>query len=302
MIPTWKAPDLTSKAIDHLTRNGFPRWAELIIVDDGSQDDTAALIRARFPHLTVIEHELNRGFGAAVNTGFKAARGGFLAAVNNDALVSWEGLERLMQFLETTPRAAAAAPQIVDRTGRRQRVGYHFPRAPWHRLTWLLLRRHASATPTSSVGPYPAEYLRGACVVFNRTALEYVGLFDEQFHMFAEEIDLFRRLCDAGWTAWVVQDVVATHFAGMSTRNHNDPLTAARFRRQSYLSMCLYYRKHHSWAASVLLRALLAARVSGQLVGSLGPDLIRTGPRRRPGEYLGYLATVLRRLRIGSLR
>ena len=101
VIPTWNAAELTSTAIHHLLKGGEgAASAELIIVDDGSEDGTAALIRSRFPGLTVIEHESNRGFGAAINTGFKAARGGFLGAVNNDVRVSWECLERLTGLLQ----------------------------------------------------------------------------------------------------------------------------------------------------------------------------------------------------------
>ena len=109
VIPTWNAVHLALDALDHLTKDGCPPWAELIVVDDGSQDDTAAQIRSRFGAVKVIEHDVNRGFGAAVNTGFKAARGVWLSAVNNDALVSWDCLKRLVRFLQTDHAAGAAA-------------------------------------------------------------------------------------------------------------------------------------------------------------------------------------------------
>ena len=164
------------------------------MVDDGSQDGTAAQTQARFPQVQVVRHDVTRGFGAAVNTGFKAACGTFLAAVNNDALVAWNSLDRLVGFLRTHPDAGAAAPSILDRDGHNQRVGFDFPRPPWQRL-------HAAvrgSRPTRGTGapeaPYRAEYVRGACVIFKRAALQQAGLFDEQFHMFDEEIDLFRRL------------------------------------------------------------------------------------------------------------
>ena len=230
----------------------------MIVVDDGSKDETAGLIRSRFGAVQVIEHGVNRGFGAAVNTGFRAAKGGFLSAVNNDARVSWDCLERLVRFLQEHHGAGAAAPLILDGAGRGQRVGFDFPRPPWQRPL-RLARRSATARPEGGAdAPYEAEYVRGACVVFRRAALDQAGLFDEQFHMFAEEIDLFRRLARVGWHAWVVPEATATHLAGVSTRNHSDPVVASRFRRQSYRSICLYYRKHHNWATAAV-RALESA-------------------------------------------
>ena len=289
VIPSWNAAELVSAAVDHLLRDGRPEHAELIVVDDGSDDETAAVLRARHPQVTVIEHPTNRGFGAAVNSGFNAARGRFLASVNNDALVTWDTLERVAAFLETEPRAAAGAPQIIDGQGRPQRVAFDIPRAPWRR-GW---GRGRGGSP-SSARPTRAGYLKGACVVFRREALEDVGLFDEQFHMFAEEIDLFRRLAGAGWTVWALPDVQATHIAGVTSRNHPDPELAARFRVQSYRSLCIYYRKHHSWLGATCLRGVLLAR----LLARLGRSLVRSGPRwREPRggrEIVRCLTTVLR--------
>ena len=294
VIPTWNAAHLVSEALAHLTATDIPSWAEVIVVDDGSQDGTAEQTQARYPQVQVVRHDVNRGFGAAVNTGFKAACGTFLAAVNNDALVAWNCFDRLVGFLRTHPDAGAAAPSILDRDGHNQRVGFDFPRPPWQRL-------HAAARgsrPTRGTGapeePYRAEYVRGACVIFKRAALQQAGLFDEQFHMFAEEIDLFRRLARSGWQTWVVPAATAIHLAGSSTRNHLDPETASRFRRQSYRSICLYYRKHHGGITLVVLRGLLAVRVTGRLVGSVLPGAYRSGPPRSPAEHLACLAAVLK--------
>ena len=134
VIPTWNAAHLVSEALAHLTATDIPSWAEVIVVDDGSQDGTAEQTQARYPQVQVVRHDVNRGFGAAVNTGFKAACGTFLAAVNNDALVAWNCFDRLVGFLRTHPDAGAAAPSILDRDGHNQRVGFDFPRPPWQRL------------------------------------------------------------------------------------------------------------------------------------------------------------------------
>ena len=204
-----------------------------------------------------------------------------------------------MQFLEDQPEGGAASPLIVDGPGVPRQVGFDFPRTPWQLVARRLSRRVADGprSRAASVTPYPSEYLRGACVVFKRTALEAVGLFDEQYHMFAEEIDLFRRLSTGGWTAWVLPSERATHFEGQSSRNHPDPVTASKFRQQSYRSICIYYSKHHSWFTAFLLRGMLAVRITVRLVRSLVPMSLLGGDDRSPAEHLGALGNVVGRCR-----
>jgi GT2 family glycosyltransferase len=269
VIPTWNAADLVLEAIGHLQQPGPSDEEELIVVDDGSTDDTVGRVRRQFPAVVVLEQGANRGFGAAVNAGFREARGNYLGTVNNDVAVSWSTMRELVSFLEAHPEAAAAAPRIRDRTGQRQRVVFDFPRPPWDLVARRFDRRRTKAQTLKSADPVRSEYLRGACVVFRRAALEEVGLFDEQFFMFAEELDLFRRLDDAGWASWVVPRVVAEHSGGQSSRAHRDRAVSSRFRRLSYRSMCRYYHKHHVWPVAMAMRAVLAARVSGRLAGAV---------------------------------
>lgn len=297
VIPTWNAAELTVTTLEALVPDGVPVWAEVIVVDDGSDDGTAGRISRRFPEIRVLRHARNRGFGAAVNTGFSSATGRFLGTVNNDVSVTWTCLEAIVRFLEEQADGGAASPLIVDAGGICRRVGFDFPGTPWQLVARRLSRRVAARQLTSevSVAPYAAEYLRGACVVFKRAALEEVGLFDEQFHMFAEEIDLFRRLSHGGWTAWVLPSERATHYEGQTSRNHPDPVTASKFRQQSYRSICIYYSKHHSWFTVSLLRGMLAVRITLRLVRSLVPVSLLGDGKRSPAEHLGALANVVGR-------
>ena len=272
-------------------RHGI-EW-ELILVDDGSTDDTAGRVRQQFPAVVVLEQGANRGFGAAVNAGFQAARGSYLGTVNNDVVVSWSTLRELVSFLEENPEAAAAAPRIRDPTGERQRVVFDFPRPPWDLVARRFDRRRTKAQTMESADPVRSEYLRGACVVFRRAALEEVGLFDEQFFMFAEELDLFRRLDGAGWTSWVVPRIVAEHAGGQSSRAHQDRTVSSRFRRLSYRSMCRYYHKHHVWPVAMVMRAVLAVRVSGRLARAVLDSARGRADAWWIGEHARCVTTVM---------
>jgi len=295
VIPTWNRAVLVVGALGHLAGGGVPAWAEVVAVDDGSTDDTVDRIGREFPDVRLIARKKNGGFGAAVNTGFQAARGDYLATVNNDALVSWASLEQLVAFLDATPRAAAASPRIRDAEGRWQQTGFAFPRGPMGWVGTRLARRQTEGIlPGDRLQPEHADYLRGACLVFRREALEQVGLFDEQFFMFAEEIDLFRRLAAAGWSAWVVPGAAAEHSGGKSSRAHEDLAVSSRFRRLSYRSMSVYYRKHHAWPMATLLRGLLALRVAGRLGRSLALSIGVPAERWWVREHAGCLRNVLR--------
>lgn len=89
VIPTWNAAELTATTLERLVRGGVPAWGEIIVVDDGSDDGTAGKLSEQFPQILVLRHESNRGFGAAVNTGFTSAAGRYLGTVNNDVSVTW---------------------------------------------------------------------------------------------------------------------------------------------------------------------------------------------------------------------
>jgi GT2 family glycosyltransferase len=294
VIPTWYRAVLVCEALTHLVGSGVPDWAEVIVADDGSTDGTAGRIEREFAGVRLVVRKVNGGFGAAVNAGFLAARGEYLATVNNDAKVSWMSLASLVEFLNRTAAAGAASPRIQDAEGRWQQTGFAFPQGP---LGWLQARvtsRGARKVPANVTTLARADYLRGACLVFRRKALEQVGLFDEQFFMFSEELDLFKRLDAAGWSAWVVPGAVAAHLGGRSSRGHEDRSVSSRFRRMSYRSISVYYRKHHVWPMAALLRGILAVRVSGRLVRSSLLSLGKPAERWWVAEHAGCLRSVLR--------
>jgi GT2 family glycosyltransferase len=216
--------------------------------------------------------------------------------VNNDVSVTWTCLEAIVRFLEEQADGGAASPLIVDAGGICRRVGFDCPRTPWQLIARRLSSCVAARQLTSevSVAPHRSEYLLGACVVFKRAADE-VGLFDEQFYMFTGEIDVFCRLSYGGWTAWVLPSERASHYEGQTSRNHPDPVTASKFRQQSYRSICIYYSKHHSWFTMSLLRGMLAVRITLRLVRSLVPVSLLGDDERSPAEHLGALANVVGR-------
>ena len=289
VIPAYRGTEFTHAAVASLWP--VPEDAELLVVDDGSSDGTAERLRSAFPDVEVIALERNRGFGGAVNAGFIKAHGEYLATLNNDARTTWADLDHVVALLEREAAAGAAAPALRDDVGRPQKVAFRFP-APAHAK---LLRRLREGRTKRGAGARPIDYVKGACVVFRRAALEQVGLFDEQYWMFAEEIDLFRRLATGGWQTWVVPDATATHGGGRTTRNHPDRSEASRFRVHSYKSMCRYWSKHHGPLDRLVLRLELAARLGMRVVGAAVDSVTGRADPWWTGEHLRCLAVLFQR-------
>jgi GT2 family glycosyltransferase len=197
--------------------------AGVVVVDNASSDDTVGVVRSLgLPHVTVVANERNVGFGAGNNVGLAAAPPSrWVAFVNPDCHVSAESLDAVTAHLERTPRAALAVPRLVDDAGPISSAGrfptvaglvrYQLPE-PIRRL--LPERR----LPPSYDRTGPVETVEGACMVFDRAALESIGGFDERYFLFFEESDVARRLQAVGRTAELVADVTAWHAVGATRK------------------------------------------------------------------------------------
>jgi N-acetylglucosaminyl-diphospho-decaprenol L-rhamnosyltransferase len=215
-----------------VTYNGLP-WIErcleslegvdTILVDHGSTDGTLELVRERFPEVRVIE-QANKGFGAGMNAGFRAAgTPRYYLSINSDAWLLDGALERLVAFADAHPDAAVVGPRLQNPDGTLQRSVRGFPTL-WRLATeYLYVRKLAPRSRLLNAfyaGGFdhdearPVEWVAGPCFLVRREAAMKVGLFDEDFFFFQEETDWFYRFTRAGWTIWFTPDAKAVHVGG----------------------------------------------------------------------------------------
>ena len=214
----------------------------VVVVDNASSDDSAAMVSAEFPAVTLIANPRNRGFAAACNQGIAATTEPFVLLLNPDTLDA--PTEPLVNFLRTHPTAGACGPRILNKDGTVQVSCRRFPTLGRMVLAELGCRWfYYIANPTEDV-----DQLMGSCLLLRRAALEQVGQLDERFFLYFEEVDLCRRLKQAGWRVAFVRDAMVTHTGGQSSQT-----VRAEALRHRYCSLFAYYRKHHpAWQLCIL--------------------------------------------------
>lgn len=261
---------------------------QVIVVDNASTD--GSLERIADLDVTAVPLEANGGFAHGVNVGWRLGSAPYVMLLNPDASIDAQSLRRLVALLEAEPTVGAAAPKIVDESGR---IDYSLRRYPrvrstfaqafflhrlWPRASWsdeLIRDEEAYARPWSP------DWVSGACVLLRRSALEEIGGLDEAFFMYAEDIDLCRRLREAGYDVRYEPESVVTHEGGASApRSSLLPVLAA--------SKLRYARKHRGRVPATLERAGLALAAG-----------LRVGLARDPAIRRGHLRS-LRHLLLGA--
>ena len=240
--------------------------AEIVVLDNASQDGSAAAVRERFPQVRLIEQDFRAGFGANHNTVIRATTGRYVYVLNEDTTAEDWAFARLTAYLDAHPRVAVLGPRLVYPDGRLQDSAWRFP-TPLASAIGLATLGRLGITQSRGSEPRAVDWVMGAALVLRREALDEVGLFDEDFFLYSEEVDLQTRLRRAGWEVHYLPAVTVVHHesqfsAGIPERRINE-MWRSRHR---------YWRKHHSGpgarVAALATGAQYAARAAvAPLVG-----------------------------------
>ena len=220
---------------------------EILVIDNASQDDSAAMVREEFPTSRLIANETNRNYAAASNQGLELAQGERVLLLNPDAIVPEGALETLVACLEAHPAAVGVAPLLVspDGTPERSLRGFPTPLALVGEITGL-----ARLFPSSSLGRYRPRALpttacrveqpMASCLLLRTAAVRAIGGFDERFPLFFNDVDLCYRLIEAGGEIWFEPAVRVEHESGASTKQ-----IRATAIRASHRGLRDFYRRHY---------------------------------------------------------
>ncbi|MDR3734214.1 MAG: glycosyltransferase family 2 protein [Acidobacteriaceae bacterium] len=238
---------------------------EILVVDNNSSDGSAAMLREDFPQVTLLASHENLGFAGANNLAIQQARGRYIVLLNSDAFLQPGSLLLAAQHMDATPAAALGGARLIGEDGSWQPSARSFP-TPLHELLMLTglaakysrsrFFGHNNRTWANPLQPAQADWVPGAFSIIRRSVLDQVGLFDENFFLYYEEVDLCRRIRRAGHQIWYWPDIVVVHIGGESSRQLGHmqfSTTGSQLTLWRMRSMLLYFRKHHGPLAWVML-------------------------------------------------
>jgi N-acetylglucosaminyl-diphospho-decaprenol L-rhamnosyltransferase len=251
--------------------------AEVVVLDNASDDGSAEAIRAAHPDVSVIAQGVRRGFGANQNAIIAATAARYVLVLNNDTLVAPGTLDTLAGYLDAHPAVGAVGPRVVGPDGEPQLSAWTFP------TVWNAALHVVGGSLPAGSAPAAAGYLSGCALMLRRSVLAQVGGFDEDYFMYAEEKDLCRRVHDAGYALHLVPAASVVHLEARSSRG-----ASQRRDTEFWRSQRLYLRKHHSRAGALAIELQTAAQ---RLALAGGAALLRALPARvRPRDVPPGLA------------
>ena len=261
--------------------------AEVIVIDNGSVDNSVRYLQPLFPRVRFIANEENPGFAKACNQGLRLASGRYILFLNPDSIVPENCFQQCMAFLESHPEAGALGIKMLDGSGRflpESKRAFPSPMTSLFKLSGLsrvfpkskiFSRYHLGHLDRNE--NQEVDVLAGAFMMIKKEVLDKVGSFDETFFMYGEDVDLSYRIQKAGYTNYYFAESSIIHFKGESTRKGS-----MNYVRMFYNAMRIFVRKHYGGSragfyiflihVAIWMKAIVSA--TGQFIRRIGLPLI----------------------------
>jgi N-acetylglucosaminyl-diphospho-decaprenol L-rhamnosyltransferase len=280
VIVSYKVRDLLRECLRSLVHDLEKLRGEVWVVDNASGDGSVEMVEAEFPWVRLIRSSWNRGYGAANNLAIRQARGRYVVTLNPDTVVPPGALLDTIAEMEAHPDIGALGPKLVLADGsldRACRRSFPSPEVAFYRLFGLakLFPNHPRFARYNLLNvdedtPLDVDSVVGAFMLVRREVIERVGMFDEAFQLYGEDLDWAYRIKAAGWRVRYHPAVVVLHLKGQSSRQR--PVFSIR---SFYDAMRIFYDKHYARQHSAPFNAAIRLAIKGYEAAALLRNRLR---------------------------
>ena len=294
IILSWNTRDLLAQCLDSIERHKGDIELEIIVVDNASTDGSQAMLKEKYPQVTLMINNQNLGFAKANNQAMQVAKGDYYLLWNSDAFATSGAIQSLLQLAEKEPRAAIVGAQLRNADNTFQASYSPFPNQ-W--IEFLILTglgrtilglAYPSLGPEEEKGPQVVNYVAGACLLVRRQAFQEVGGFDEGYFMYAEEVDWCYTMAKHGWQVWYQPAAKVVHLGSASSASRQTQREADLYR-----SRIRFFRKHYGNRSAQILKLQIYAATAFKSISHGILRRLTRGRYGRPVVSLQYLATQL---------
>lgn len=284
IIVSFNTKDLLLACLTSLkqARRESDRW-EIIVVDNASTDGSVISLKQLIKNdkffknsLLLIESKINLGFAGGNNLGIKKAQGKYVLLLNSDTEIIDQAIQKMLDFMESHPRAGLATGKLLLSDNFIDPACHRGFPMPWAALTYFLGLE--KLFPTSELfsqyhlgfknlnEPHEIDSPSGAFFLVRREVIEQVGMLDEDYFMYGEDLDWAYRIKQAGWQVWYNPRAEILHRKKQSGRASIDGHLRKRTQKYFYETMQIFYKKHYqnkypkilTWTVALLLKIRIA--------------------------------------------
>lgn len=304
VIVNWNVVDLLRRCLDSIVGESTPdagsrlalpgtSWSyEIWVVDNASTDGSPEMVRREFPYVHLIANSENLGFTVANNQAIRRSNGEYILLLNCDTEVVGDALPTMLTYMEKHLDVGVLGPQLRYPDGSVQSSRRRFPSMEtaylestilqqWFPHNDTLRRYYMADVPDDAI--HEVDWVVGACMMTRRQVVDQIGLLDEGFFMYSEELDWCYRIKQAGWKVVYLPEAEVLHHEG---RSSEQVVPARHIHFQS--SKVRFFWKHHGAVSGELLRVFLLASYAFQLCQEAAKWLLGHKRRLRAERVRAY--------------
>lgn len=254
VILNYNTGDFLNKCLKSLEEIKDEAVLDIWVVDNLSTDDSFQEAQKTYPAIHYIKNEQNLGFSGGNNVALRQIKDEYVLILNPDTEVLPGTIFHLLQYMEANPKVGACSPRVELSDGSLDWASHRGFPTPWTSLQYYFFKNdslyHLSGRDFSQ--PHEVDSLTGACLLTRKSVLDKVGLFDESYFMYAEDLDLCYRIKKAGYKIMYLPEVKIIHYKGVSSglKKHSQEITTASSESRMkafnafYETMKIFYQKN----------------------------------------------------------